>query len=488
MNTSSTSLPAHRHPTGLNVLFFTELWERFSYYGMRALLVLFMVSQVENGGMGLDDTTATAIYGLYTAAIYLAALPGGWIGDVWLGAKRTVWYGGLVIMLGHFTLAIPADWSFYPGLVLVVLGTGLLKPNVSAMVGHLYAPSHHAQRDSGFVLFYMGINIGAALGPLVCSALGESDYGWHAGFAAAGIGMMMGLLWYRFGITRLDAVPMPSVRPSRQSYVALGVGVLLVLSVLWWLGNVAPPATLLVRHAGWVLLAIFVIYLLRLLLLSGLDSDGRKRVLAIAVLCLAGAVFWSGFEQAGSSFSLFAERYTQRVVFDWEIPTGWFQSLNPVFIIILAPLYSAMWPLLARRHMNPATPVKFALALLILSAGFALMVFAATLVVSGATSVAATWLVSTYFVHTVAELLLSPVGLSAISRYAPAKLIGQMMGLWFMTAALGNLLAGVFASAAAQDQLLDMPALYTRIAIISAAGGVVMLLLSPLLKRLLRER
>lgn len=475
-----------RHPKGLSVLFFTEMWERFSYYGMRALLVLFMVSQIENGGLGLTDATATAIYGLYTASVYLAAVPGGWLGDIWLGARRAVWYGGLVIMLGHFTLAIPTDWSFYPGLLLVILGTGLLKPNVSAMVGNLYAPTAHGERDGGFVLFYMGINVGAALGPLVCSTLGESSYGWHAGFAAAGIGMAIGLLFYRLGLNHLPATPSLSSNHAKP-FKPLLIGVVLVCATLFLLNMSALPATLLVRYAGWLLLLIFALYLARLLWFSGLNTQERGRVFALGMLCLAAALFWSGFEQAGSSLNLFAERHTDRVVWNWEIPTGWYQSLNPMFIIVLAPIFSAMWPALARRHLNPKIPIKFAMGLFILALGFGLMVVASHIVVNASQSVAARWLIGTYFLHTTAELMLSPIGLSAMSRYAPKGMTGQMMGLWFMTAALGNLLAGIFASGVGSTQLLDMPALYMRIALLSIAGGVLLLAITPLLNRLLHR-
>ena len=489
MQSHTTPSLFRNQPAGLGVLFFTELWERFSYYGMRALLVLFMVAQIEAGGMGLNDATATAIYGLYTAGVYLAALPGGWLGDALLGARRAVWYGGLVIMLGHFTLAIPETWSFYPGLVLVVLGTGLLKPNVSAMVGHLYKPDAHAQRDSGFVLFYMGINIGAALGPLVCSALGESSYGWHAGFAAAGVGMALGLLVYRFGSKRLNMMP-PISKTSLVSKQAMLLFLPVALVLILALGMVMPSPVDLVRYAGWALFFVFAGYLVRLWWFSGLNDAERKNVLGLAILCLFAAVFWSGFEQAGSSLNLFAERYTDRTMFDWEIPTGWFQSLNPVFIIVLAPLYSSMWLMLARRHLNPEAPTKFALGLLILALGFGLMVVATHMVVSDQQPVAARWLLTTYFLHTAAELMLSPVGLSVMSRYAPRGMTARMMGMWFLTTALGNLLAGIFASASAtsQDLLLDMPALYTRIVIISGLSGLLMLMLAPTLRRLLAAR
>ena len=482
---NSTTHSASAHPPGLRVLFFAELWERFSYYGMRALLVLFMVEQIEHGGLALNDASAAAIYGLYTAGVYLMALPGGWLADRWLGARSAVWYGGIVIMLGHFTLAVPETWSFFPGLLLVVLGTGLLKPNISAMVGQLYGRDDAARRDSGFVIFYMGINIGAALGPLVCSTLGEGDYGWHAGFAAAGVGMFLGLAVYRFGYRWLPvtgAVSQPFSRPVASGLALLALAFAALAIAMQYTDLTAVG---LARYASVAILATFILYLLFLLFFSGLTRRERDNVTGIAILCLISAIFWSGFEQAGSSFNLFAERYTERALGAFEIPAGWFQSLNPLFIILLAPFYSALWLFLARRHLNPSTPVKFGIALLVLAAGFVVIMTAAQIIVSSGERVLPVWLLTTYFLHTAAELLLSPVGLSAVSGYAPRHFIGRMMGLWFMTAALGNLLAGLFASSVDSSQLATLPALYLRIAVMGCGVGLAVLLFSSKIKRLL---
>jgi POT family proton-dependent oligopeptide transporter len=296
-----TLFPAH--PAGLQTLFFTEMWERFSYYGMRALLVLFMVDQIGNGGLALDDGTATAIYGLYTAAVYLLALPGGWIADRLLGAQRAIWFGGIVIMLGHFTLAIPSFYAFFIGLVLVASGTGLLKPNISAVVGELYPPGD-PRRDAGFTIFYMGINIGGALGPLVCSTLGESDtFGWHYGFAAAGVGMALGLWQFRRTRTYLgDAGLAPSLDPDapgdraerRRGWqlVAGGLALLLALLILLLTGAWRPNPVTIARYTSGAILGLAAVYFIYLFTLGGLDRDEKKRL--VVIMCCSSPPRCSG--------------------------------------------------------------------------------------------------------------------------------------------------------------------------------------------------
>lgn len=483
------------HPAGLRTLFFTEMWERFSYYGMRALLVLYMVAAIADGGLGLDDATATAIYGLYTAGVYVLALPGGWIADRLLGAQRAIWYGGIIIMLGHFVLAVPSPYSFFPGLLLVTLGTGLLKPNISAVVGDLY-PANDGRRDAGFTLFYMGINVGAAIGPLVCSTLGESEtFGWHWGFAAAGIGMAAGLVYFRYSRPLLGAAGLrPSLQPDVPGDQALirsgwrrvqaGLALLVLVSALLLTGIVPVSAVALAAQSTLAILLFGFAYLAWLLRFGGLDADERGRVIAIFVLCMAGAMFWAGFEQAGSTLNLFAERYTDRLVGGFEIPTGWFQSLNPTFIILLAPLVAALWIRLALRSAEPRTPVKFAFGLIVLGVGFAVMVPAATAVLDGG-KVLPTWLITTYLLHTIAELTLSPVGLSVTTKLAPRRFTGQMMGLWFLTSALGNLIAGLAAGRFNPEAVADMPALYGQIVLTTAGTGVLLLLFLRPLRRLM---
>jgi len=494
---SGGSLNGAHHPAGLRTLFFTEMWERFSYYGMRALLVLFMVEAVNDGGLGLTDATATAIYGLYTAAVYMVALPGGWIADRLLGARRAIWYGGIVIMLGHFTLAIPSIYAFFIGLLLVTLGTGLLKPNISAVVGELYPPGD-ARRDAGFTLFYMGINLGGAIGPLICSTLGESAlFGWHWGFAAAGIGMFFGLVYFHFSQPLLgEAGKYPSLRAEspadrpalRRAWRRVVIGLALVLgsTALLLAGVIEVDA---VVFAGWATIGIVLfgaLYLAYLLRFGGLEHNERNQVIAIFILSMAAAMFWAGFEQAGSTLNLFAERFTERNFDGFEIPTGWFQTLNPVFIITLAPVFATLWIRLAARGLEPRTPVKFACGLLILGAGFGVMIVAAGLVNNGA-KVLPTWLMMTYLLHTIAELTLSPVGLSVTTKLAPRRYVGQMMGVWFLTSAIGNLIAGLAAGRFSTDAIDAMPALYTQIVLMTGGTGILLLLLLRPLRRLMGE-
>ena len=479
------------HPRGLSTLFFTEMWERFSYYGMRALLVLFMVDQIEQGGLAFSDQTATAIYGLYTAAVYLVALPGGWIADRLTGAQRAVWLGGIVIMSGHFVLAIPGLGTFFLGLVLVVLGTGLLKPNISAIVGELYGRGDE-RRDAGFTIFYMGINIGAALGPLVCGLLARDN--WHYGFAAAGVGMLVGLIQFRASRAYLGSAGLEPEHAASEGGMRRNawVGIALSLSVIGGLllagltGVVRFDAVLLARGTTYVIAAVGLLYFAYLFLLGGLTPEERGRVVVILALFLAAAMFWAGFEQAGSSLNLFAERYTIREFGAFQIPAAWFQSLNPIFIIVLAPLYSMLWVSLARRHLNPAAPLKFAAGLMILGAGFAVMIGAARLVAAG-DQVLPTWLFFTYLLHTMGELALSPVGLSSVSRLAPRRFVGQMMGVWFLAASLGNIIAGLIAGEFRADAVEEMPGLYLQIVLTTVGSGVLLALCAKPLKRMMGD-
>ena len=485
------------HPRGLYTLFFTEMWERMSYYGMRALLVLFMTAAVEKGGLAFDDVTATAIYGLYTASVYVAALPGGWIADRLIGAQQAVWIGGIVIALGHFTLAIPAVPSFYLGLLLVVLGTGLLKPNISAIVGELYS-RRGSGRDAGFTIFYMGINLGAMFGPLVCSTLGESEtFGWHYGFAAAGVGMLIGLVQYRWSRRHLgSAGSCPAhLRPdggissapvNGWLKVGIGVGLIIFVVLLGISGALKIDPVQLARGTTYIITLIAALYFAYVFMFGKLSPVERNCVTVIVILVIAEAVFWSGFEQAGSSLNLFAERYTERNFFSFEIPAGWFQSLNPLFILILAPFMASLWVNLGRRNLDPSIPVKFGLGLIQLGLGFLVMYGASSYVVRGH-NVLPTWLFFTYLLHTTGELCLSPVGLSAVSRLAPKRFVSQMMGIWFLGSALGNLLAGLLAGRFNPESLDDMPGLYIQIISIAVAAGIFMLLLAYPVRRLIKD-
>jgi POT family proton-dependent oligopeptide transporter len=474
------------------------MWERFSYYGMRALLVLFMVDAVESGGLGFSDATATAIYGLYTAAVYLVALPGGWIADRIIGAQKAVWFGGIVIMLGHFVLAIPSVHSFFLGLVLVVLGTGLLKPNISAIVADLY-PEGGARRDAGFTIFYMGINVGAALGPLVCSALGE-NFNWHYGFAAAGFGMLLGLIQFRFtakhlGDSGLNPIAhtkgekiSPDVHRKHLRAVWISVAAIALVVALGLTGGISFDPVLMARWSTAVILGMAGVYFAYMFLFAGLDRQEKERTFVILVLFLAVAVFWSGFEQAGSTLNLFASRYTDRVIdaFSYEVPAGWFQSFNAVFIIVFAPMFASLWVALARRNLDPSIPIKFALGLIILGLGFSVMIFAARLIADGGLA-APTWLITTYLLHTFGELCISPVGLSSVTKLAPKRFVGQMMGIWFLGASLGNLIAGLAAGRFNADAVNQMPDLYLQIVTITIGSGLLLLIFSRPIRRMIGD-
>jgi POT family proton-dependent oligopeptide transporter len=464
------------HPRGLSTLFFTEMWERFSYYGMRAILVLFMTNAVATGGMGMDDVTATAIYGLYTAGVYIVALPGGWVADRLLGLRRSVFWGGVVIAAGHFTLAVPSIATFYLGLLLIVVGTGLLKPNISAIVGDLY-PEGGERRDAGFSIYYMGINVGSFFGPLVCGYLGES-VNWHLGFAAAGVGMVLGLIQYSYGARHLhgagelkEEVDIARARSRRGLLLAIEglVGLALILFTLQAIGAIHITLVAFVDSTGIFIVSIAAVFLLYVAIFGGLTSVERKRLAVIAALFFAAACFWSGFEQAGSSMNLFAERLTDRVIGGWEMPASWLQSVNPLFVILLAPLFSALWLSLGSR--NPSIPAKMALGLIQLGIGFAVLAWGAIYATPGS-PVSPNWLVVTYFFHTTGELCLSPIGLSSITKLSPQRYVGQMMGIWFMASALGNLMAG---RVAGFIESLPLPQLFGAVTLFSIGAGLLLL-------------
>jgi POT family proton-dependent oligopeptide transporter len=483
MNTSLTA-----HPRGLYTLFFTEMWERFSYYGMRALLVLFLVDQTR-GGFGLNESVATAIYGIYTACVYLAALPGGWIADRILGARKSVWYGGILIACGHFTIALDRIETFYLGLILIVCGTGLLKPNISAMVAELY-PEGGARRDAGFTIFYMGINLGAAIGPLFCSALGEKIH-WRLGFGAAGVGMVLGLVQFHFTKRHLGEAGLsggakkPLTARAKTALWLIGI-VAVSFIALTFAGVIRLNPVEVAQSLGNLISAAAILYFIVIFAFYKLDSSEKRRIGLIAILFVASALFWAGFEQVGSSFTLFADRYTDRTIFGRIAPTGWFQSAGPVFIITLSPVMAALWVWLAKRNANPSIPVKFGLALLLLASGFVVMALAAQVVVGGHKA-GPMWLVMTYFLHTVGELCLSPVGLSSVTKLSPPRLVGQMMGVWFLGSSLGNLIAGLVAGSMNWESASAMPHQFLYIAVAPVIAGCVLILSSRLIRRHLAD-
>ena len=474
-------------------LFFTEMWERFSYYGMRALLILYLAEATigQNPGMGLDVATSGAIYGLYTGLVYLLGLPGGWVADQLWGQRKAVFVGGCIIAAGHFSMAVPNDFNFFLGLILIVIGTGLLKPNVSSVVADLY-PEGGARRDAGFSIFYMGINVGAFLGPIVCGALGQ-NWNWHWGFSAAGFGMVLGLIQFRLGYDRLgdagvlrsDRTPQQIASLSRRFFggcaaVALA---LVAFGVLVSQGSIPITLTQIAGGLAWVIGAVVVVYFFYLMFFGGHDVVERKKIAAIFWFALLAVVFWSGFEQAGSSLNLFAENYTDRTIGSWSYPASWLQSVNALFIVIMAPVFGWLWVWLANRNANPSTAVKFALGLLGLAAGFFVIAWGAANATPDS-PVSASWLIVMYFLHTVGELALSPVGLSAVTKLAPANRISQMMGLWFVATSLGNVMAGLVAG---RLETLEPSPLFFTVTTIIGSAGFVALLASPMIKRLMGD-
>ncbi|MEX0719328.1 MAG: peptide MFS transporter [Balneolaceae bacterium] len=497
-NTNGTDTSFMGHPRGLATLFFTEMWERFSYYGMRAILVLFMVDAISTGGLGLDDRTATAIYGLYTMFVYLLALPGGWLADKFFGLRKSIWYGGIIIAAGHFTMAIPTTETFYFGLILIVVGTGLLKPTISSIVGGLYSDDEQARRDAGFSIFYMGINLGAFIAPLITGYLGEG-IAWHYGFGAAGIGMVLGLVQYKLTERHLgdigiepDILADPQMQATRESRIktalwVIGSGIVILAGMIAT-GNLDINPVVIADASGIIIFGLVVAYFIYVFIAEELTKEQQKKIGVIAALFVFSAIFWSGFEQAGSSLNLFAERYTDRDIFGWLMPASWLQSVNSFFIITLAPVFAWLWVWLAKKNLEPATPVKFALGLIFLGLGFLVMMFASYYVVGG-DQVLPTWLIMTYLLHTSGELCLSPVGLSAVTKLAPKKLVGQMMGIWFMSIAFGNLIAGRVAGQFDQDAIASdpslLPDLFWIIVMTTVGGGVILLALSKPIRKLM---
>ena len=478
------------HPRGLSTLFFTEMWERFSYYGMRALLMLFMVAPATRGGLGFDDRTAGAIYGLYTSMVYMATLPGGWVADRLIGQRRAVLYGGILITSGHFSLAFPSLATFYLSLFLIVIGTGLLKGNVSVLVGTLYGPDDK-RRDAGFSLYYMGINLGAFIAPLVCSYLGE-NYNWHYGFAAAGVGMAAGLVQYLIGAKHLGegglhpAVASPSehARNRRVGWIATLVllGGAAIVGIGGYTGVVPITATQVADAAGYGLLIVTVLFFGWLFFSPGWSTGERKRLYVIGVLFLAAALFWSLFEQAGSTLTLFAERDTRTSFLGWDFPVGWFQSMNSAFIWIFAPVFAWIWLTLGRHNSEPSTPLKFSLGLILVGAGFALLMLGSQFAVRG--QVSPLWLTGVYLLHTFGELCLSPVGLSAMTKLAPVRIAGMMMGIWFLATSVGNFMSGRISG---YYQEMPLPTLFMTIALVGIIGGLALLPLARPIKRLMGE-
>jgi POT family proton-dependent oligopeptide transporter len=450
MNTENTTIDQgfFGHPIGLRTLFLTEMWERMSYYGMRALLVLYMTGALTgfNPGLGWSSLEAQAIYGVYVGMVYFMVIPGGWLADNILGHQKAVLYGAIIIALGHFTLALPLQQTFFLGLIFVVLGTGLLKGNISSIVGKLYKDEDD-RRESGYTIFYMAINIGSTLGFLVCSYLGEK-IGWHWGFGAAGFGMTFGVIQFvrsRSLLGSAGLVPNP-LGEGKRSKLVFRTKISLVLMMTIILGGLFGLYTIDARAfaEGFYYFLCFVAgtYFLYLYFFAGLNSAEKKNLVLLSLLFIGAAAFWSGFDQSASSLSIFARDYTDLSVSGYIIPIGWLQFANPIFVVIFAPIFAGIWMHLAKRNLNPALPIKFALGLVLMAISFMVMLYAVDLAIVSS-PVGMRWLVVTYLLQTWGELTLSPVGLAAFSKYSPKKYVGQMFGLWFTASAIGGVLAGL---------------------------------------------
>ena len=477
------------HPRGLSTLFFTEMWERFSFYGMRALLILFMTASPATGGLGFDAVTAGAVYGLYTSMVYMATLPGGWIADRVIGPQRAVLIGGVLIAMGHFSMAFPSLAMFYLGLVLLVVGTGLLKGNVSVIVGRLYRQDDE-RRDAGYSIFYMGINLGAVVAPLICGYLGQR-VGWHLGFAAAGLGMLAGLAQYIVGRKYLGDAGISPAHPGSPEALAAqrvqatrwiigGTTAIGLVGVGALTGFVPVTATQVSDAAGVLLLGLSIGFFGWVFLSGGWTRVERNHLIVIAVLFAGYAAFASVFEQAGSTLNLFADRNTDNSVLGLDFPSSWFQSANPLFVIMFAPLFAWLWIRLARNNLEPGAPFKFGIGLLLVGAGFALLVPAARISDDGSL-VGPGWLTLTYLVHTWGELAIGPVGLSAMSKLAPARIGGLVMGVWFLGVSNGNYLGG---RAAGFYESMSLPTLFGTVALLAVAAGCLLLVFSRPLGRL----
>jgi POT family proton-dependent oligopeptide transporter len=482
------------HPRGLSTLFFTEMWERFSYYGMRALLTLYMTSKAVDGGLGFSEAYSSAIYATYVSSVWYLPLVGGWLADKFLGARRAVLIGGIVIAVGHYSMAIDSLPTFYAALILIAMGTGLLKPNISTMVGQLYEPEDK-RRDAGFSIFYMGINLGAFISPFVTGFLAQGAYfkriiigiglnpakSWHWGFAAAGVGMTLGVIQYVLGGKRLQDA---GKKPIKESTAKGSQKLDLITTALAVVGALLGAGFGYRYDAGWVSVPFWTVCGYFIGYLGGttrlLKGDELKRVLVIFILVVFSVIFWMTYEQAGSSMTLFADRLTRNEVFGWTFPSSWWQSVPAIFVIFLAPIFAFIWQTMGDRQ--PSSPAKFAFGLLFAGVAFAVITLAASF--TGAGRVSPWWLVVVYFIQTLGEMCLSPVGLSTISKLSPVRMVGLMMGVWFLSISIGSYIAG------RTTQLFEKgtPEVLTRafgiFAGITLAAALLLAVLTPLIKKM----
>ena len=439
------------HPEGLRVLFFVEMWERFSYYGMRALLLLYMTADAAHGGLGWGLGKASVLYGTYTMSVYAFGLPGGWIADKFIGYRKAVFIGGLFIALGQFALAFKGETIFFTGLALIIIGTGLLKTNSTTLVGQLY-PVGDARRDGGFSIYYVGINLGAFLAPLICGwfaqdpafmdILGKmhlaTNSGWHWGFATGGVAMIAGLIQYAIQQDKLGSAGLKTGEEEEAAQ----------------------------RHSN----------------KTPLTTEEWKRLAVVMILFVFSTLFWAVYEQAGSTLNLFADKHVNTHIMGFNFPSTWYQSVNSFFIFLLAPLFAWGWVKLNAVGKEPSSPAKFAIGVFLVGAGMAFLIPVSKLIVDHGAMAGPYWLMGVYFLHTVGELCLSPVGLSLTSKLAPAKIAGLVMGLWFWSMALGNFLAGIAASLFIHMTLTQA---FELIFAVMTVATLVLIALTPSIKKLM---
>ncbi|MEN8186802.1 MAG: peptide MFS transporter [Bacteroidota bacterium] len=485
------------HPKGLYTLFATEMWERFSYYGMRSLLVLYLTAELVNGGFGSDRQTALEIYAIFTGLVYLTPILGGWVSDNLLGQRKTVYIGGLVMAIGQFLLASGAFmhetlgpetrvFVSYFGLGTLIVGNGFFKPNISTIVGEFY-DDNDPMKDSAFNIFYLGINLGAILGTFIAGGLGEGvSWGW--GFLTAGIGMVISVIWLNAKEATLEHNGLPPKAPKdsvriiakdwRDIFVWTIAIVAAVLAMMYIWDLLPEMAKTIITYAGFTAIILGLGYVISK---GTKGADEWSRMAVIIVLAIFNIVFWAGFEQAGGTFNLFAKENTNRMLFGWEMPASWFLNINSLAILIGAPLFSILWLWLDKKGWNPRTPIKFALGLAFAAVAFWVMI-QATNAAEGGKLVSPMWLVVVYVLLTIGELMLSPIGLSMITKLAPGKLVSVVMGLWMASFAAGNYLAGMLEGILHKYDF----ALYPFLMWILLGSTILLFLLSPILNKAMK--
>ncbi len=504
MATTASDTAFFGHPRGLSTAFFTEMWERFSFYGLRAVVLLYMTAAVTEGGLGWGVAKAGAIYGTYAALVYMLSLPGGWVADKLIGLRRSVLYGGILIAMGQLTLAIPVPGLLFLGLGFIILGTGLLKPNVSVIVGELYGKTDQ-RRDAGFSIFYMGINLGATIAPIVVGGLAQAPSframltgwgldplnAWHWGFGFGALGMAFGVIQFRLGWKYLgDIGTKPSVPKESPEGAAARktawMGALGTVAILAAVGALVSSGMWSVEGVAgafkYVFAAVVVGFFIWLFTMGQWTADERKRLIVVLVLFISAAIFWAAFEQAPSTLNIFARDNTRTTIFGWAYPSSWMQSINSFFIIVMAPVFAWVWLKLGSR--DPSSPTKFGIGLTFAGLGFLVMVFAAQ-ASAGGVLVSPLWLVLTYFLHTIGELCLSPVGLSSMTKLAPDRVKGMIMGVWFLAASMGNLIAG---NVTKLYESFTVPQLFGAVAVFCLVPAVIMFLLVKPIAKMMEQK